>query len=313
MINVKNLTKYYGEVCAVDDISFAIRRGEITGLLGPNGAGKTTTLRILTGFLNATAGNVVVGDYRVDENPLAVKEMIGYLPESAPLYDDMMVYDYLEFVRRIREVESEKRIGEIVDICGLKGVMHKNINELSKGYKQRVGLAHAMIHDPDILILDEPTSGLDPNQIIEIRNLIKEIGKEKTVILSTHILPEVEATCDRVIIVDRGRIVADDSTNQLRSSAGKDITILLEVSGAAFNDMNNSLRGLDGVKGVTLSDERDGRARMSVVTDGERDLRPDVFETIKDNGWTLYEMTREYRSLEHVFRDLTRGGADGTI
>ena len=313
MINVKNLTKYYGDVCAVDDISFAIRRGEITGLLGPNGAGKTTTLRILTGFLNATEGNVVVGDYRVNENPLAVKEMIGYLPESAPLYGDMMVYDYLEFVRKVREVEDETRIGEIAHLCGLKGVMHKNINELSKGYKQRVGLAHAMIHDPDILILDEPTSGLDPNQIIEIRNLIKEIGKEKTVILSTHILPEVEATCDRVIIIDRGSIVADNSTSQLRSSAGKDITILLEVSGGQFNGIQETLSTLDGVKAVNLTDERDGRVRMSLVTDGEKDLRPDVFGMIKESGWTLYEMTREYRSLEHVFRDLTRGGVDGTI
>jgi len=313
MINVKNLTKNYGDVCAVGDISFAIRKGEITGLLGPNGAGKTTTLRILTGFLKATEGNVVIGKYNVEENPLQVKEMIGYLPESAPLYGDMMVYDYLEFIKRIREVEDEHRVREIADLCGLQGVMHKNINELSKGYKQRVGLAHAMIHNPDILILDEPTSGLDPNQIIEIRNLIREIGKEKTVILSTHILPEVEATCDRVIIIDRGNIVADDSTAQLRSSAGKDITILLELSGATFDEINNVLREMDGVKMVTRTGDRDDHIAMSLVTDGEKDLRPDVFTIIKDRGWTLYEMSREYRSLEHVFRDLTRGGVDGTI
>ena len=221
MIQVENLTKYYDDVRAVDQINFDIQKGEITGLLGPNGAGKTTTLRMLTGFLRPTSGSIQVKDYSIETQALEIKKILGYLPESAPLYHDMLVYDYLNYVANIRQIPATdklSRIRELADLCGLNEVMHKPIAELSKGYKQRVGLAHAMMDDPEILILDEPTSGLDPNQIVEIRDIIRRIGKEKTVILSTHILSEAEATCDRVIIIDKGSIVADDTVDGLRNS-----------------------------------------------------------------------------------------------
>ena len=224
MIHVENLTKHYKDICAVDQINFDIHKGEILGLLGPNGAGKTTTLRMLTGFLRPTAGNIRVKDFTIGENPLEIKKLLGYLPESAPLYHDMIVYDYLDFVANIREIDGNeklKRIKYLADLCGLNDVMHQPIGELSKGFKQRVGLAHAMMSDPEILVLDEPTSGLDPNQIIEIREIIKRIGKEKTVILSTHILSEVEAACDRVVIIKQGKIIADGSMETLKQSAGR--------------------------------------------------------------------------------------------
>jgi len=226
MIHVENLTKYYNDLCAVDQISFDISKGEIMGLLGPNGAGKTTTLQILTGFLRPTAGSIRVKDYSIDEDSLQIKKLLGYLPESAPLYHEMLVYDYLDYVANIRRIDSSKKISRIrhlADLCGIREVMHKTINELSKGFKQRVGLAHAMMDDPEILVLDEPTSGLDPNQIIEIRDIIKQIGKEKTVILSTHILSEAEATCDRIVIINKGKIVANDTTETLKQSAGGNI------------------------------------------------------------------------------------------
>ena len=223
MIQVESLTKYYNDLCAVDQISFDISKGEIMGLLGPNGAGKTTTLQILTGFLRPTSGQIKVKDFSIDEDSLQIKKLLGYLPESAPLYHDMLVYDYLDYVANIRRLDSSKkipRIRQLADLCGISEVMHKTINELSKGFKQRVGLAHAMMDDPEILVLDEPTSGLDPNQIIEIRDIIKQIGQEKTVILSTHILSEAEATCDRIVIINKGKIVANDTTNTLKQSAG---------------------------------------------------------------------------------------------
>ncbi|MCP4720858.1 MAG: ATP-binding cassette domain-containing protein, partial [Desulfobacteraceae bacterium] len=207
MIHVENLTKNYSDLCAVDQINLHIKKGEILGLLGPNGAGKTTTLRMLTGFFLPTSGNIRVKDFSILEDSLEIKKLIGYLPESAPLYHSMLVYDYLDYVANIRGLDKEKkrsRLRELVDLCGLDDIMHKTIAELSKGLKQRVGLAHAMMNDPEILILDEPTSGLDPNQIREIREIVREIGKEKTVILSTHILSEAEATCDRVVIINKG-------------------------------------------------------------------------------------------------------------
>jgi len=217
MIHVENLTKYYSELCAVDHINLDIQKGEILGLLGPNGAGKTTTLRMLTGFFLPTTGDIRIKDFSIRENTLDIKKLIGYLPESAPLYHSMLVYDYLNYIADVRGLDKENKISRIkrlADICGLHGIMHKTIEELSKGLKQRVGLAHAMMDDPEILVLDEPTSGLDPNQIAEIREIIKQIGKEKTVILSTHILSEAEATCDRIVIINKGKIVADGSTEE---------------------------------------------------------------------------------------------------
>ena len=307
MISVQNLVKHYGEVKAVDGISFTIRKGEITGLLGPNGAGKTTTLRILTGYLQPTDGVVSIDDFLVEEHPIEIKKRIGYLPESAPLYPDMMVYDFLHFMADIREVNDKERIKDVAIQCGITEVMHKNIGELSKGYKQRVGLAQAILHDPDILILDEPTNGLDPNQIVEIRDLIKELGKEKTVILSTHILQEVEATCNRVIIIDKGTIVADDSTSELKSAKGKNIRINIVVGGAPFDTIKNALQGISGITSIIHSRDEDSLCHIQIITNPDIDVRPDVFKCIKDNGWILYEMTREYRSLEHVFRELTIG------
>ncbi|MGQ9843128.1 MAG: ATP-binding cassette domain-containing protein [Spirochaetota bacterium] len=307
MISVRDLVKHYNEFKAVDGISFTIRKGEITGLLGPNGAGKTTTLRIITGYLKPTSGMVSIDEFLVDLNPLEIKKRIGYLPESAPLYPDMLVYDFLQFMADIRQIYDKEKIKDVAIQCGITDVMHKNINELSKGYKQRVGLAQAILHDPEILVLDEPTNGLDPNQIVEIRDLIKELGKEKTVILSTHILQEVEATCNRVIIIDKGAIVADDSTSDLKSAKGKDVRVNCVVSGTSFNAIQVALQKIDGVKSVQHIKDEEQLCHVQLITGANVDVRPHVFNCIKDNGWILYEMNREYRSLEHVFRELTVG------
>ncbi|MGE5344003.1 MAG: ABC transporter ATP-binding protein [Candidatus Omnitrophota bacterium] len=218
MITFENLTKFYGNFCAVDKISFEVKKGEILGFLGPNGAGKSTTYRILTGYLQATSGNIRVKDYNIHDHQLEIKKLIGYLPESAPLYHEMMVYDYLNYVADIRGVPKKQKLSHIRDLaelCSLTEVMHKNINQLSKGYRQRVGIAHALMGNPEILVLDEPTSGLDPNQIAETRDIIKRIGKEKTIIFSTHILSEAELTCDRVLIINRGKLAADYTIEQL--------------------------------------------------------------------------------------------------
>lgn len=308
MITVRGITKRFGDITAVNNISFSIREGEITGLLGPNGAGKTTTLRMLTCYLKPDSGTISIGKYSVEDSPVEVRKTIGYLPESAPVYNDMLVYDYLAYIAEVRGMDAPGRIAEIGGLCGINDVMHMMIGELSKGYRQRVGLAQSMIHDPDILILDEPTSGLDPNQIIEIRNLIREIGKRKTIILSTHILPEVEATCDRVIIIDRGAIVADDRTENLQAASGGEKRVLVSVSGADYPALAGALSGIPGVMKV---DEVPGTGLVSArVTAGSgAEVRPDIFKMAGANGWILYEMTQEQRSLERVFGELTGGGA----
>ena len=307
MINVENITRYYGDFRAVHDVSFTVSDGEITGLLGPNGAGKTTTLRMLTCFLKQNAGTITVYGTRTDEDPLKVKDLIGYLPESAPIYPDMLVYDYLKYVSDLRGIEKLNRIEEMGELCGITDVMHKSVHELSKGYKQRVGLAHAMIHDPKILILDEPTSGLDPNQIIEIRNLIKELGKRKTVILSTHILPEVEATCDRVIIINHGSIVADDRTENLQSLGGKKNVTSLRISGGDTGAVEAALKALPGISSVEKNTS-DEMISLTVAADGGSDLRPEIYGIIKNSDTVLFEMKQEQKSLENIFRELTVGG-----
>ena len=221
MIKIENLTKYYGELKAVDSVSFEIQKGEILGLLGPNGAGKTTIYRILTGYLSPTSGSIKVKNFNINDNLIEIKKLIGYLPEAAPIYQDMLVFDYLNYIADIRRVEKEKKMAhlrDLADLCSLNEVMHFSVNELSKGYRQRVGIAHALMGDPEILVLDEPTSGLDPNQIVETRDIIRRIGKEKTIVFSTHILSEAEATCDRVVIINRGKIVANDTVEGLRKS-----------------------------------------------------------------------------------------------
>ncbi len=308
MISVRDVTKKYGDLVAVNNISFTIRRGEITGLLGPNGAGKTTTMRMLTCYLKPTAGIISVGDFRVDENPLEVRDIIGYLPESVPIYGDMLVYDYLSYVAAIRGVTADGRIGEIAELCGIREIMHKPVSELSKGYRQRVGLAHAMIHDPEFLILDEPTSGLDPNQIVEIRNLIREIGKKKTVILSTHILSEVEATCDRVIIINQGNIVTDSSVASLKVTHGREVLVSLKIGGAAYDDIASELGSIEGVTGVTRNHDDEGLVCLTAHGRDDVDIRPELFRRVAGRGWVIYEMARETKTLENIFRDLTLGG-----
>ena len=310
MIRVDNLSKSFGDVKAVNDISFTIRDGEITGLLGPNGAGKTTSLRMITGYLKPDNGSVMVGDYNIKEDPLSVKKIIGYLPEMAPIYNEMLVYDYLFFVAGLRQVKDENKIIEMAEVCGITDVLHKSIIELSKGYKQRVGLASTMLHDPDILILDEPTSGLDPNQIVEIRNLIKEIGKVKTVILSTHILSEVEATCDRVIIINKGSIVADDRTENLQAQSSNENNITVKVSGAEFQILSQEFEKIEGVNKVIETTDFEDLTSAIISTTSNEDIRPHLYDCIKKNDWVLYELKQEHLSLENIFRELTLGGGN---
>ncbi len=308
MIEISGLTRYYGDLCALDHISLTIEKGKILGLLGPNGAGKTTAMRILTGYLAPTEGTVTVKGHSIDGGILEIKKLIGYLPESAPLYQDMLVYDYLQYVADIREMPKEGREGkirEIAAICGLESVMHRSVHELSKGFKQRVGLAHAMMSDPEILILDEPTAGLDPNQIAEIRDIIKKIGREKTVILSTHILSEVEATCDRVVIINQGRIVADGSTEELKRTTTEDYAISLLLKGAPEGEAKELFAGLDGVASVDASGE-DGMMRLRLSCRTGDDLREQVYSRVKTKDWALLELTRESKSLESIFSELTQ-------
>ena len=311
MIKIDNLTRYYGDSPAVDNISFEIRKGEILGLLGPNGAGKTTAMRILTCYLRPTSGNITVKDFNIYDDPVEIKKLIGYLPESAPLYPDMLVYDYLKFVADVRELENSRedsRIKELADMCGINEVMHKPISELSKGYKQRVGLAHAMMSDPEILVLDEPTSGLDPNQIVEIRDIIKKIGTEKTVILSTHILSEAEATCDRIVIINRGGIVADGSTDELKRQAGNDYIVLISLMNDNFEDVKKALQVIPEVNDIILENSEDGTIDFHISCSGEKDVRPEIYTIIKNNNWPLLEFHRESRTLETIFRELTKEG-----
>lgn len=311
MIKIENLTKYYGDTCAVDQISFEIKKGEILGMLGPNGAGKTTTMRMLTCYLLPTSGDIRVKDFSIEDNTLEIKKLIGYLPESAPLYPDMIVYDYLRFIADVREVEKgsvDSHIKELAGICSINEVMHKSINELSKGYKQRVGLAHAMMNDPEILVLDEPTSGLDPNQIVEIRDIIKKIGKEKTVILSTHILSEAEATCDRIVIINKGKIVAAGSTDELKREAGSDYIIQVSLKHNNFKEITNSLRNVPEVNDVILINDENGTVDFHLACSGKKDMRAEIYEVIKNNNWILLEFHMESRTLETIFRELTREG-----
>lgn len=310
MIHVENLTKYYNDFCAVDQINLEIQKGEILGLLGPNGAGKTTTLRMLTGYFLPSSGNIRIKDYSIYENLVEIKKLIGYLPESAPLYYNMLVYDYLDYVARVRGFDKEKKIARIrflVDICGLNGIMHNTIDELSRGLKQRVGLAHAMMSDPEILVLDEPTSGLDPNQIAEIRDIIRQIGQEKTVILSTHILSEVEATCDRVVIINQGKIIADDLTKNLKQAAGKEHFIHLSLLNADYRSVETRLNSIDGVAGIELLNEKiDGKLSIRLIGKSDADLMENIYQIIKETDWILIEFYQETKDLETIFRELTK-------
>jgi gliding motility-associated transport system ATP-binding protein len=309
MIRVENLTKYYGDVCAVDQISFHVQRGEILGLLGPNGAGKTTTLRMLTGFLKPTAGQIRIENFSIKDNLLEIKKILGYLPESAPLYHDMLVFDYLQFVADLRGIGAPRRLSrirELSDLCGINEVMHQPIGELSRGYRQRVGLAHAMMNDPEVLVLDEPTSGLDPNQIAEIREIIRRIGKAKTVVFSTHILSEAEATCDRVAIIHRGKLAADSRPAHLKEALGgrSQIHLILEQADPAA--VQRELAAVPGVTRVEVHEPTDGTIRLVLTCDASRDPRADLYRRIRQTVWTLLEFHQETFSLEDIFRELTK-------
>jgi ABC-2 type transport system ATP-binding protein len=308
MIELSNLTKYYGDLCALDHVTLTIEKGKILGLLGPNGAGKTTALRIITGYLRPTEGTVTAKGFSIDRDALAIKKLIGYLPESAPLYHDMLVFDYLHYVADIRglgEDGKEARIRELVNICGLNEIMHRSINELSKGYKQRVGLAHAMMSDPEILILDEPTSGLDPNQIADIREIIKQIGKEKTVILSTHILSEVEATCDRVVIINKGKIVADGSTQDLKRESRAEYSLNVSLKGGDSEAVQSVLSPVKGISEIQQTGTENGTRSFRLLCRTHEDIREKVYRKIKEQDWVLLEFSQEMKSLEKIFRELT--------
>ncbi len=309
MIRIEDISKNFGQVKAVDTLSFEVSRGEILGLLGPNGAGKTTTLRLIAGFLRPDAGRIQVGEMDAVEETEQVREKIGYLPEYNPLYHDFLVYDYLQYIagmRGIAPLMRESRIREMVEVCGLATLMDKKIGELSKGNRQRVGLAQAMIHDPEFLILDEPTAGLDPNQISEIRDIIRRLGERKTVILSSHILSEVEATCSRVVIIHQGRVVADGDPKELGHGGVNESRLHLKIANGKGNQVLDTLKKLPGVtQAETTQDESTEIKGYLVRSLRENDLRSDIFQLSGKSGWVLYEMHREVVSLEAVFRHLT--------
>ena len=305
-VSVENITKTYGLQKAVDNISFKVNTGEIVGFLGPNGAGKTTTMKIITCFMPPNNGDVRVGGISVLENPEEVKKYIGYLPESNPLYKEMAIIDYLHYVAEIQGVlpgKIKERIFEMIRVCGLKNEKYKKIGELSKGYQQRVGLAQALIHNPAVLILDEPTSGLDPNQIVEIRELIKKIGKEKTVILCSHILAEVEATCDRIVIISNGKLVADGTASNLRKQAQNKEIVKVTIEDGDRNEIYQALRNIETVEMVDLLP--DHTQSFEVQSKADAVSRKNIFRVCVEKGWSLTEMTPVERKLEEVFRDLT--------
>lgn len=309
MIEVQGVSKHFGAFRAVDDISFSIETGEIIGLLGPNGAGKTTTMRMITGFLEPTSGTIKIDGMDVTQQGVECKHKIGYMPESAPLYGDMIVADYLEYIAKMQGVDPKEKLPQLAKICGLKEQMHKNIADLSRGNRQRVGLAHALMADPEILILDEPTSGLDPIQVGEVRELIKEIGKTRTVIISTHILSEVEALCSRVIIISGGKIAADSPIDQLRSQHAGSSTVNLLAGGCTLQELHNALNSISGVQSVscTESETETGLVEAFVTVDKEKEIRPEVSALVVSKNWKLYELGIKKNSLEDVFKDLTQG------
>ncbi len=312
LLSLERVTKRFDGITAVDGVSFDVDRGQVVGFLGPNGAGKSTTMRMITQIFEPDGGAI-----RFDGVPLAdagreAKRRIGFLPENNPLYTEMLVSEYLDFIARLRDIggaERARAIDASVAATGVEPVFHRPIGELSKGYKQRVGLAAAILHQPDLLILDEPTEGLDPNQRVEIRHLIEHLGRERTVMLSTHVLPEVQHTCSRLLIINRGKLVADGSVDTLVTRATAGVRIDVEVAGER---VEQRLAALDGVRDVEVTDAADGRRRARVAASGDDDLRPRIFEMAKAEGWTLYELHQETGSLEDLFRQLTGGDAAAT-
>ncbi|WP_136480924.1 ATP-binding cassette domain-containing protein [Cognatitamlana onchidii] len=305
-IQIEKLTKTYGPQTAVNDISFDVKTGEVLGFLGPNGAGKSTTMKMITGYIGIEKGDIQIGGKSVTDPSYDLKKHIGYLPENNPLYLDMPVIDYLEFCASLQGIDKpniDKRIREMVGVCGLNREKHKKIGELSKGYRQRVGLAQAMIHDPEILVLDEPTTGLDPNQIIEIRKLIRDLGKEKTVILSTHILPEVEATCDRILIINRGKIVANGTPETLRKQAQGNEVLKLRIEDGDADVIFKSLSELDSVQSVEYIQKNQNAFEIQSLE--EKTSKRNIFDLCVQNKWVLTELTPMETKLEDIFRNLT--------
>ncbi|MGV8018203.1 MAG: ATP-binding cassette domain-containing protein [Ignavibacteria bacterium] len=310
-IKVENLSKFYGTQQAVKDISFEVKTGEIVGFLGPNGAGKSTTMKMITTYLTPNNGSILVNDIDAQENPIDVRRKIGYLPEQNPLYQEMNVVDYLNYTAELQSVPKESipdAVKKMIKVCGLEDVKHKDISELSKGYKQRVGLAQAMIHNPDVILLDEPTSGLDPNQIIEIRKLIRDLGKHKTLMLSTHILQEVQATCDRVIIINNGEIVADGTTDSLQKSFQGQLNIHLIIKKDPKYGREKLISALETIKNVekvkVISDDENSWTVDLTATKGI-DVREEIFKKIVSLEMVLLELHQDETSLEDIFRKLT--------
>jgi gliding motility-associated transport system ATP-binding protein len=312
MINVKHLTKRYVNIAAVDDISFDVGEGEIVGLLGPNGAGKTTTMRILTCFMPATEGVATVAGFDVFTDSLNVRQQIGYLPENVPLYLDMRVKEYLMFRAKLKYIprrERKKKIDYCLEMCGITDVQNQITGTLSKGYRQRVGLADALVHDPKILILDEPTIGLDPNQIRQIRQVIKDLGQKHTILLSTHILPEVEMICDRIMIINKGKIVAMDTPKNLMKQLKSSANVVLEIRGDG-EKIKDSLSNIGGVRSVVWKEKGDAN-EFVVEAAGDKDIREDIFECIVKDNYTLREMKRQTVTLEEIFHQITTKETEG--
>jgi len=305
MIEVSHVSRNFGNFRAVNDVSFSIPTGQIVGLLGPNGAGKTTTMRMITGYLEPSDGQVLIDGVDISKSPVESKKKIGYMPESAPLYGDMIVEDYLVYIAQMHGEDPEVKVPALCAECGLKEVMNKNISELSRGNRQRVSLAHALMADPEILILDEPTSGLDPNQVEDVRSIIREIGKTRTVIVSTHILSEVETICSRAIIISGGKLVADSSIEELKERFGHEISVKLNVGGD-FDAVSAVVKTVENVDNVSKLE--DGSIMVSVKGDAE--IRPALAKALVGAGMDLYEMSVQRNSLEDVFHALTSNGVD---
>ena len=304
-ISVQGATKVFGDTVAVDRVTFDIKKGEVVGFLGPNGSGKTTTMRLITSFYSPEGGSIFVDGVDTQGDETATRELIGYLPESNPLYEDMLVNEYLSFVadlRGIPKADYKRNLEKTIDETGINEVYYRPIHELSKGYHQRVGLAQAILHQPEVLILDEPTEGLDPNQRVTIRELIKSLGEERTVLLSTHVMQEVEATCERILLINRGRLVADDSVQELLTRARGMRRLFVEAEG---NQIESKLNVLDGLGSIRRLDPIENRKRYELTVSGDADLRPQVFNVAKKEGWTLWELHEEASTLEDVFHVLT--------
>jgi ABC-2 type transport system ATP-binding protein len=308
VIEVQHLTKRYGPTTAVDDVSFRVEKGEVLGFLGPNGAGKTTTMRVLTGYMPATEGKAIVAGYDVFDQPIEAKRRTGYLPETPPLYPEMTVRDYLAFVSSIKGIpraERRTRVNDVMERTRVADMANRHCGKLSKGYRQRVGLAQALLHNPEVLILDEPTAGLDPKQIIETRQLIKELGGDHTVILSTHILPEVSQTCHRVVIINKGRVVAVDTPDNLTARLRGSETMYIQIDAAPAAHVKGALEAIPGVTQVSAADLRGTAATYEVNSEAGRDVRRELASTVVSNGWGLLELRPLRMSLEEIFLHLT--------